>query len=85
MEKIMDELLYDQDSKHIDGEYIVSWGLNVDLVHDIPDCMSFDPSYGHLGNGHVVATPSNKVVKDYNDPYKTRGFPNHSKATFHRS
>ena len=44
--------------------------------------MSCDPFDGQLSEHHIAATHSNKVAEDDNDPSKTRGFLNHSQATF---
>ena len=74
--------LCEQDNNVLDSEYSVSGGCDFNLVHDINDCVSCDPSDGQLSKHHIVGTHSNKIAKDYNDPSKTRGFLNHSQATF---
>ena len=63
-------------------EYDVSSELHAALVHDIHDCESCDPACAGLDNGHIVVTHPNRVIRDYNDIEKTRGFLKHSEAAF---
>ena len=82
MERIVDKLLCIQNKEMAGCEYGVYRDLNSNVVHEIHNCVSFNPLQCQLQVDHAVITHPNKVSADFNDINKTKGFLNHDETTF---